>query len=291
MFVLSLDAVICEKPLADSLPAHCPVSLYPLENKIWKTPREEEDVRSTIQLVGDVIQTRTVGPYPAMLEARERLYKALQHDYASRGDNGSEGDVESDGYEMESNTSNLDDFEFDKNVDSTIEFGGVEENANEPVGESQNEITKDGERVARSQIKLHCSKCRQSRHNSRRYPNDPSLAEKLNNPRRRVRSKRQQPVENTTIEPNVEQMNNPRRRVTSERPQPVQNTIEPPVEQIVKPSVYIPVPVETHDVLTQEDIDFEMALSSFNFDELTVPMHNPIVIPEQAGLAIEPDDV
>nr|GMC46797.1 uncharacterized protein LOC109190937 [Ipomoea batatas] len=208
-------------------------------------------------------------------------------------------------YEMESNTSNLDDFEFDKNVDSTIEFGGVEENANEPVGESQNEITKDGERVARSQIKLHCSKCRQSRHNSRRYPNDPSLTEKLNNPRRRVRSKRQQPVENTTIEPNVEQMNNPRRmvrskkqkqnnprrRVTSERPQPVQNTIEPPVEQIVKPSVYIPVPVETHDVLTQEDIDFEMALSSFNFDELTVPMHNPIVIPEQAGLATEPDDV
>nr|GMC52942.1 hypothetical protein Iba_chr01dCG2070 [Ipomoea batatas] len=120
--------------------------------------------------------------------------------------------------------------------------------------------------------------------------NEPNV-EQMNNPRRRVRSKKQQTGENTTIEPNVEQMNNPRRRVTSERPQPVQNTIEPPVEQIVKPSVYIPVPVETHDVLTQEDIDFEMALSSFNFDELTVPMHNPIVIPEQAGLATEPDDV
>jgi len=58
------------------------------------------------------------------------------------GDNGSEGDVESDGlddfyeseYEMEGNTSNLDDFEFDQNVDSTIECVGVEENANEPVG-------------------------------------------------------------------------------------------------------------------------------------------------------------
>jgi len=43
------------------------------------------------------------------------------------GDNGSEGDVESYGlddfyeseYEMEGNTSNLDDFEFDQNVDST----------------------------------------------------------------------------------------------------------------------------------------------------------------------------
>nr|GMC64265.1 uncharacterized protein LOC109163970 [Ipomoea batatas] len=177
------------------------------------------------------------------------------------------------------------------------------------AGESQNEITKDGERVARSQIKLHCSNCRQSGHNSRRCPNYPSLAEKLNNPRRRVRSKRQQPVEqvnnqrrrvrskrqqpveNTTIDPNVEQVTNQRRRVTSEQPKPVENTTEPPVEQTADPSVYIPVPLETHDIFTQEDIDFEMALSSFNFDELTVPMQNPNVIPEQATLVTEPDDV
>nr|GMD98092.1 hypothetical protein Iba_chr15cCG8820 [Ipomoea batatas] len=36
-----------------------------------------------------------------------------------------------------------------------------------------------------------------------RCPNDPTLTEKLNNPRKRVRSKRQQLVENTT-EPPVE---------------------------------------------------------------------------------------
>nr|GLL19568.1 uncharacterized protein LOC109191245 [Ipomoea trifida] len=181
------------------------------------------------------------------------------------GDNGSEGDVESDGsddfseseYEMEGNTSNIDDLEFDQNVDSTVEFGGV---ANEPVG---------NEPVA----------------------GDEPFVNSWNNQRRRVRSKRQQPVENTTIDPNVEQVTNQRRRVTSEQPKPVENTTEPPVEQTADPSVYIPVPLETHDIFTQEDIDFEMALSSFNFDELTVPMQNPNVIPEQATLVTEPNDV
>nr|GMD38884.1 hypothetical protein Iba_chr09fCG8300 [Ipomoea batatas] len=57
------------------------------------------------------------------------------------------------------------------------------------------------------------------------------------------------------------------------------------MDQTVEPSVYIPVPTETHDVLTQEEIDFEMTLSSFNFDDLTLPIQNPVVIPKQAGMA------
>nr|GMC86963.1 uncharacterized protein LOC109191245 [Ipomoea batatas] len=201
-----------------------------------------------------------------------RSHLALQ-----AGDNGSEGDVESDGsddfseseYEMEGNTSNIDDLEFDQNVDSTVEFGGV---ANEPVG---------NEPVAGDEPFVNSWKNPRRRVRSKRQ----QPVEQVNNQRRRVRSKRQQPQpENTTIDPNVEQVTNQRRRVTSEQPQPVENTTEPPVEQTADPSVHIPVPLETHDILTQEDIDFEMALSSFNFDELTVPMQNPTLV-------TEPDDV
>nr|GME04463.1 hypothetical protein Iba_scaffold2019CG0120 [Ipomoea batatas] len=54
-------------------------------------------------------------------------------------------------------------------------------------------------------------------------------------------------------------------------PQCVEIATEPPEEDNAEPTVYIPVPAETHDVLTQEEIDFEMALSSFNFDDLTLP--------------------
>ncbi|XP_019197374.1 PREDICTED: uncharacterized protein LOC109191245 [Ipomoea nil] len=54
------------------------------------------------------------------------------------GDNGSDGDAESDDtdseYEIDGNISNIDDFEFDQNVDSTVEFGGVEGISSEPVG-------------------------------------------------------------------------------------------------------------------------------------------------------------
>nr|GMC69115.1 retrotransposable element [Ipomoea batatas] len=226
------------------------------------------------------------------LEATNAKFKTIadkrrQMQIFDVGDNGSEGDVESDvesdgsddfsesEYEMEGNTSNIDDLEFDQNVDSTVEFGGV---ANEPVG---NEPVAGDEPFVNS-----WNNPRRRVRSKRQQP-----VEQVNNQRRRVRSKRQQPVENTTIDPNVEQVTNQRRRVTFEQPQPVENTTEPPVEQTADPSVYIPVPLETHDSLTQEDIDFEMALSSFNFDELTVPMQNPNVIPEQATLVTEPDDV
>nr|GMD33946.1 hypothetical protein Iba_chr09cCG7400 [Ipomoea batatas] len=72
---------------------------------------------------------------------------------------------------------------------------------------------------------------------------------------------------------------------------PYEKSTEPPMDQTVEPSVYIPVPTETHDVLTQEEIDFEMTLSSFNFDDLTLPIQNPAVIPKQAGMATEPSDI
>nr|GMC71428.1 uncharacterized protein LOC109191245 [Ipomoea batatas] len=165
------------------------------------------------------------------------------------GDNGSESDVESDvesdgsddfsesEYEMEGNISNIDDLEFDQNVVSTVEFGGV---ANEPVAGDEPFVNSWNNPRRRVRSK-------------RQQP-----VEQVNNQRRRVRSKRQQPVENTTIDPNVEQVTNQRRRVTFEQPQPVENTTEPPVEQTADPSVYIP---------------------------------NPNVIPEQATLVTEPDDV
>nr|GMD86534.1 hypothetical protein Iba_chr14bCG6960 [Ipomoea batatas] len=104
------------------------------------------------------------------------------------------------------------------------------------------------------------------------------MVEKLNNPRKRVRSKKQQPVEDTTGH-TTEQLNNRMRRVRTEMPQHVEIATKPPEEENVEPTVYIPVLAETHDVLTQEEIDFEMALSSFNFDDLTLPN----VIPEQAN--------
>nr|GLL29514.1 hypothetical protein Itr_chr06CG11840 [Ipomoea trifida] len=92
----------------------------------------------------------------------------------------------------------------------------------------------------------------------------------MNNPRKRVRSKKQQPAENTTGH-TTEQVNNRRIKVRTEMPQRVEIATEPPEEENAEPTVYIPVPAETHDVLTQEEIDFEMALSSFNFDDLTLP--------------------
>nr|GLL37389.1 uncharacterized protein LOC109188831 [Ipomoea trifida] len=159
-------------------------------------------------------------------------------------DKGTEGDAENDGqsedcsdseYEMDNTTSNRDDFDFDQNVDPTIEYGGVEINYNEPI-------------------------------------------EKLNNPRKRVRSKKSQQTNSTSrkqqpIEPTVEALVQPTTNHTEVydvyRPHPIQVH-----------GVCIPHPTEVHDVLTQEDIDFEMALSSFNFDDVVIPNGVPIEVPE-----------
>ncbi|XP_019161872.1 PREDICTED: uncharacterized protein LOC109158417 [Ipomoea nil] len=51
---------------------------------------------------------------------------------------------------------------------------------------STDEITNDGEHVARTWIKLHCSKCRQSGHNSRRCPLNTQSKEKQMKPRKKV---------------------------------------------------------------------------------------------------------
>nr|GMD04216.1 uncharacterized protein LOC109191245 [Ipomoea batatas] len=177
-------------------------------------------------------------------------------------DNSSEGDVENDGqsedysdseYEMDNTTSNRDDFDFNQNVDPTIEYGGVECNSNEPIGQKSCERNLDEPNLS-NEASLKDSNC-----------------DALNNPRKRVRSKKSQQTNSISgsqqlVEPTVEL--------------PVEAHIEPTTEATEVHDVYRPHPTEVHDVLTQEDYYFEMALSSFNFGDLTLPNGVPIKVPK-----------
>nr|GMD01536.1 uncharacterized protein LOC109191245 [Ipomoea batatas] len=183
-------------------------------------------------------------------------------------DKGTEGDAENDGqsedcsdseYGMDNTTLNRDDFDFDQNVGPTIEYSGVEINYNEPTGEKSWERNLDEPNLSdEASLK-------------------DSDSDVVNNPRKRVRSKKSQQTNSTSrkqqpIEPTVEALVEPATNPTEvhdvHRPHPIEVH-----------GICIPHPTEVHDVLTQEDIDFEMTLNSFNFDDL-IPNGVPIEVPE-----------